>query len=101
MGYDETYAISNYEAGKLSTVAKLTGPSGLEMEVQTTAPGLHLYTGNGLDEVEGKEDVVYTMRGGVCLETHYFPNAIDVDNQLHDFKKGEMPILRPGGKDYT
>jgi aldose 1-epimerase len=47
------------------------------MEVFTTLPGLHLYTGNSLNE---RIKQGYVPRSGICLETQYFP---DSPNNFH------------------
>ena len=46
------------------------------MEVETTEPGVQLYTGNFLNgSIRGEGGVVYPHRGGFCLETQHFPDA--------------------------
>lgn len=47
------------------------------MGVVTDCPGVQLYTGNFLKGETGKNGAVYTRRGGVCLETQYYPNAVN------------------------
>ena len=39
-------------------------------------PGLQFYSGNYLDKI-GKDVVHFTYRGAVCLETQFFPNAVN------------------------
>ena len=41
-------------------------------------PGMQLYTGNFIVKEEGKEGAEYTKRNGVCFETQYFPNSINI-----------------------
>ena len=82
-------------------MATLTGPSGLEMFVHTTTPGMQLYTGNWHEKIEGKQGTEYLQRGGICLEAQNYPNAIDVEPIHGLYKKGEIFILRPGGEPYT
>ena len=78
--YDFTQAkkIGSYP---YDTCYKLQGPiilneisSGRKMTIETTCPGVQLYTGNFLHE-GGLPD-----RSGVCLETQFFP---DTPNQSH------------------
>jgi aldose 1-epimerase len=60
------------------------------LEVETTEPGLQLYSGNFLDgSIRGKGGQIYEHRTGFCLETQHFP---DSPNQP-DFPS---TILRPG-----
>lgn len=70
-GYDHTYRVET------PICATLKDPiSGRRMQVSTDCPGIHLYTGNYLSGEAGKEGVAYIRRGGICLETHFFPDAI-------------------------
>ena len=72
-------------------VARVTGPaSGRILEVETTGPGLQLYSGNSLSaEIVGKCGQTYRPNGGFCLETQHFP---DSPNQPFF----PSTILRPG-----
>jgi aldose 1-epimerase len=64
-GYDHNFVLEG-SAGGLRPVALLREPgSGRVMEVLTTEPGLHLYTGNSLEP----------PHGGLCLETQRFPDS--------------------------
>lgn len=46
------------------------------MEIYTTEPAVHIYTGNGLKgKVEGKNGIYYPFRGAVCFETCHFRTA--------------------------
>lgn len=56
--------------------------SGRCMEVFTTMPGIHVYTGNFLT---GK----FKKQVGVCLETQFFPDSPNI-------KKFPSPALHPG-----
>ena len=89
-GYDHNYAIDG-KAGSLREAAQAYSlDSGISMDVETTLPGLHLYTANFLDEgLKGKEGAVYGPRHAFCLETQFFPDAI---NQ----PVFSSVILRPG-----
>ena len=49
------------------------------MTVLTTLPGMQFYTGNWIGEKIGKGGAVYKDRHGFCLETQFFPNAINQD----------------------
>ena len=70
-GYDHNYEVF------CNPCAILSDPvSGRTMSVVTDCPGVQLYTANALRET-GKNGVVYTDRSGVCLETQYYPDAIN------------------------
>ena len=63
--------------GGAAVAARLRDPrSGRTLELSTSAPGLQLYTGNGLDgSCRGRGGVAYQRHAGVCLEPQRFPDA--------------------------
>ena len=66
------------EGGGFREAASLYCPdTGITMRCLTDAPGLLVYTGNGLDAEPGKGGRVYGRHWGVCLETERFPNAVN------------------------
>ncbi|MCS6774884.1 MAG: aldose epimerase family protein [Anaerolineae bacterium] len=94
-GYDHSYILPG-ATGELRFAARVHEPtSGRTLEVFTTEPTVHLYTGNNLDgTIIGKGGVVYAPRAGLCLETQHLPNS---PNQP------EFPstVLRPGEHFYS
>ncbi|MBU3189533.1 galactose mutarotase [Clostridium bowmanii] len=80
-GYDHNWIINN-SSEKLNKAAEVYDEkSGRVMEVYTTKPGVQFYSGNFLKGLEpGKGGTTYYKRGGLCLETQYFPNAINNEN---------------------
>jgi aldose 1-epimerase len=78
-GFDFSYMLDNWNAKKheLRLAAEVHEPtSGRIMEVLTTEPGIHLYTGNFLDgTISGKNDCNYWRHAGLCLETQHFPDS--------------------------
>ena len=91
-GYDHCFVVDG-EHGKLRPCAEVTEPeSGRSMKVFTTQPGVQFYTGNFLNNVPGKQGVIYGKHSGFCLETQHFP---DTPNQ------SGFPSCAAGpGKDY-
>lgn len=87
IGYDHNYVLAG-SGMKLAATAK-DPASGRVMTVRTTEPGVQLYTGNHLKDVNGKGGHVYQKRHGFCLETQHYPDSPN---------KPEFPsvILRPG-----
>ena len=89
-GYDHNFVL-DAGGGALAPAATLRDPaSGRILEVMTTEPGLQFYSGNFLpDRLPGKAGTVYAHRGGLCLETQHFPDAVN---------QPSFPsiILRPG-----
>ena len=52
--------------------------SGRTMDVYTDAPGFQFYTGNFLDgTTRGKNNVMYDANTGFCVETQWWPNAVN------------------------
>ncbi len=67
------------EGEGLREVARLRCPqTGLQLRCLSDAPGLLVYTGNGLEGELGKGGAVYGRNWGVCLETARFPNAVNL-----------------------
>ena len=75
-GYDHNFVLRG-EAGALRPAARLEDPrSGRVVEVLTTEPGLHVYTGNFLSgAVVGKGGRLYRQGDGISLETQHFPDS--------------------------
>lgn len=76
-GYDHNWALDT-EVGKVEKIAEVKEEtSGRVMEVYTDLPGVQFYAGNFIADCIGKNKVAYTKRSGLCLETQYFPNAVN------------------------
>jgi len=93
-GYDHNWVI-NGNPGTLRLAARVHDPaSGRILEVQTTEPGVQLYTANFLDgSIKGKGGQAYGQRSAFCLETQHFPDSPN---------KPSFPstVLKPGAR-YT
>ena len=75
-GYDHSWVLEKEHTPLLkhaATVKELN--SGRVLNVYTTEPAVHFYSGNFLDNVEGKKNILYNKRSGFCLETQHFPDA--------------------------
>lgn len=89
-GYDHNFVIDDYEPGKVQKIAELADEeAGRTMEVYTDMPGVQLYTANNMVPEFGKEDAYYPNRGGICLETQFFPNCANQEGFL-------KPVVEPG-----
>lgn len=74
-GYDHCYVLRG-APGTLRPAALLVEPhSGRRMVVETTEPGIQLYTGNFLDGGKGAGGKRFVKHGALCLETQHFPDA--------------------------
>ena len=71
-GYDHNFEIFT-DPGAI-----LTDPvSGRTMAVSTDCPGVQFYSGNFLRGEVGKDGVSYCYRGGIALETQYYPDSVN------------------------
>lgn len=88
-GYDHNFVLNT--DGTLKKIAEVTAPvSGRKMEVYTDCVGVQFYTGNFIEDTWiGKDGKAYQKRGGLCLETQFFPDAIHHENF-------PSPILKAG-----
>lgn len=85
-GYDHTFCLPKSK----ESLAEVYHPSsGRVLTMFTDQPGLHFYTGNGLDGVPGKGGVCYPKYGAFCFEAQNYPDAINKPNF-------PSPVLRPG-----
>ena len=89
-GYDHNYVLNtNGDLSQLCS-AVYEPASGRLMKVYTTKPGMQFYSGNFLNGTEaGKGGKPYKRNAGLCLETQFFPNAINTP----EFESG---ILKAG-----
>lgn len=85
-GYDHNYCLTDYNAATAYSVK-----TGICMDVFTDCCGMQFYSGNFLSGQEGKS--FYNKRSGFCLETQFYPNAINISNE-----EVEKPILKKGDK---
>ena len=74
-GYDHNFVLRGTNAAQLHCPR-----SGITMTVETTLPGLQVYTAGFLTQRQGKKGVVYGQHHGVCLETQFWPDAMHHEN---------------------
>jgi aldose 1-epimerase len=76
-GYDHSWIIKKHNSSDLKLAARLLEPKSKRvLNVFTTEPSIHLYTGNYLDgATKGKSGAAYPVRSGLCLETQHYPDA--------------------------
>ena len=86
-GYDHCYVLRG-DVGTLRVAAKVVDPvSGRTLELETTQPGVQLYTANHLPGTERSNG--FARHEAFCLETQHYPNTPNIP---------EFPstLLRPG-----
>ncbi|MDR0323300.1 MAG: galactose mutarotase [Treponema sp.] len=79
-GYDHCFVVDG-EQGKLRPCAEVyENTSGRSIKVFTTQPAVQFYTGNFLNNVKGKQGIIYGKHSGFCLETQHFPDTPNHNN---------------------
>ncbi|MDR1584679.1 MAG: galactose mutarotase [Prevotellaceae bacterium] len=91
-GIDNNWVIRKNQPGELALAGCVYEPvSGRKMEVFTTQPGIQVYTGNWIEQNQGKNGKAYDVQYAICMEAQGFPNSPN----LSHFPSS---TLRPGGK---
>lgn len=89
-GFDVCYTLpSSWATGRRLACVLRDPASGRVLGLETTAPGLQLYTGNRLSGLSGKGGRAIPRFGGVCLEAQALPDAIH-------HEAFPSVVLRPG-----
>jgi aldose 1-epimerase len=91
-GYDHNFVLTRAGPGLVHAARVVEPGSGRTLDVFTTEPGLHFYSGNFIGgRVAGKAGRTYGPRAGLCLETQHFPDSPN--------KPGfPSTVLRPGAE---
>lgn len=79
-GYDHNFVLRGNDVGLRKAASALSEQSGILMTVYTDLPGLQFYGGNTTRDVLGKKGVMIGKNSGFCMESHYFPNSINIAN---------------------
>jgi aldose 1-epimerase len=88
-GYDQSFVIDN-KSSTLSLVSEaFSQMSKTRLQVFSTEPVVHFYTGKWIPFLNGKNGYGYGPFSGFCFETHKHPNAINIPHFPNT-------ILRPG-----
>jgi aldose 1-epimerase len=76
-GYDLNWVIDRKPAATgLVPAAEVYEPeTGRVLEVFTTEPGVQFYSGNHMEDTQGKDGKTYHFRGALCLETQHYPDS--------------------------
>lgn len=90
-GYDKSFQLE--KGGKELTLAAeaYLESSNTGLQVFSTEPVLHFYSGKGIPGIKGKNGIRYGPFSGFCFETQKHPNAINIPHFPNT-------ILRPGEK---
>lgn len=75
-GYDHCFALDPERDERPGFAARLEDPgTGRVMEIQTTAPGIQVYTANHLNPKLQHDGHPYGPHHGICLECQHFPDT--------------------------
>lgn len=77
-GYDHNYILDKKNAEDFVCMAKAYSPAtGITLEAFTDCIGVQFYSGNFITEQQGKQGATYQKRQGFCLESQFYPNAVN------------------------
>ncbi len=83
-GYDHNFEVFTAPCAILSHKE-----SGRTMAVITDCKGVQFYSGNFLKGETGKDGVSYIHRGGICLETQFYPDSVNHPEWPQPFTKAD------------
>ena len=88
-GYDHNWCPDGEGYRHIATL--YADKSGRTMEVYSDLPGVQFYSGNFLNGEKGKDGVSYIYRGGVALETQFYPDSVNHPEWAQPFVKAGQP----------
>ncbi len=90
-GYDHNYVLSKEPGEQKKMAEAYCEKTGIALEAFTDCCGVQFYAGNFITDQIGKGGVKYAKRHGFCLESQYYPNAVNQEGFA-------SPILKAGEK---
>jgi aldose 1-epimerase len=98
-GYDQTFVLNSdgpadKDRGLLFAAEAFCEISKVMLQVYTSEPVVHFYTGKWIPSLIGKCDHKYGAFSGFCFETHKHPNAVNIPRLPNT-------ILKPGETYHT
>lgn len=99
-GYDHNMVLDGCNYRKFASITDEN--SGRKMEISTNLPGVQLYTGNAIAPgTPGKNGAVYGPHYGFCMETQFFPNAMQMPWLLSPFFRADEEYVTTTGYHFT
>jgi len=82
-GYDQSFVLdktgaTDAETGLTFAAEVFCEESQLGLQVYTSEPVVHFYTGKWIPSLSGKNGNQYGSFSGLCIETHKHPNSINI-----------------------
>ena len=74
-GYDLNYVLENPNSKLVKAAILSEESSGRTVEVFTTEPGIQIYTGYYIPDIQGKNGELFHKYAGVALETQHYPDS--------------------------
>lgn len=90
-GYDHNFVLNDQNQGVRVMAEAYCEKTGIAMEASTDCVGVQFYAGNFVTAQTGKGGAHYDKRSGFCLESQYYPNAVN----MPEFPS---PVLKCGKK---
>jgi aldose 1-epimerase len=88
--YDKSFVADKNEDTVMTLMAEARSlKTGMQLQVWSTEPVVHFYSGKWTPVVKGKNGKMYGHFSGFCLETHKHPNAVNIPQFPNT-------ILKPG-----
>ena len=85
--YDKSFVVDRQATLLVAEARSLQ--SNLHLQVYSTEPVVHFYTGKWIPVVKGKNETEYKPLSGFCLETQIHPNAVNIPHFPNT-------VLKPG-----
>ena len=85
--FDKSFVVDKREDSLVAEVRSIQ--SKILLKIYSTEPIVHFYSGKWIPVVRGKNETIYGPLSGFCLETHLYPNAINIPHFPNT-------VLRPG-----
>lgn len=89
-GFDHNYVLNRKDGIEEMAVA-YSKKTGICMRAYTDCVGVQFYAGNFVGEQKGKDGAQYQNRSGFCLESQFYPNAVNTP-------EFSSPVLKAGEK---
>lgn len=90
-GYDHNYVLRSAGNGVRKMAEAYSEKTGISMEAYTDCVGVQFYAGNFIVDQTGKEGAHYAKRSGFCLESQFYPNAVNTPGFPSPVLKAEEP----------
>lgn len=87
-GFDQTFIIEDKTIADPVAEA-YSAATGIKLQVYTSEPAVHFYTGKWIPQLKGKNGSNYGPFTGFCFETQKHPNAVNIPHFPNT-------VLRPG-----